>query len=173
MEQFDLFDMYRIPTGELMDRGTQEPVDRYRQVVHVIIFNSRGEMLIQQRQPTKKAWPNMWDVSIGGGVVAGEKPNEAAERELKEELGIDFSFANVRPSFTSNFNNGFDDYYIVNMDLNLDDLTFQETEVKSADWASLEKIHKLIDANQFIPYRKGLIEFLFELKDAHYGALDE
>ena len=62
---------------------------------------------------------------------------------------------------------------MVVVDLNLDDLTFQETEVKSADWASLEKIRQLIDANQFIPYRNGLIEFLFELKDAHYGALDE
>ena len=173
MEQFDLFDKYRIPTGKVMERDTKEPENMYRQVIHVIIFNSNGEMLIQQRQSTKKSWANMWDISIGGGVVAGEKPDDAAQRELSEELGISFDFSKIRPSFTSNFNNGFDDYYIINMDLDISTLKLQESEVQAASWASLEEIQELIGENKFIPYRKGLIQLLFNLKDSHYGALDD
>ena len=81
MELWDLYTEDRQPTGLTMVRGSEHPEGYYRLVVHVCIFNSRGQMLIQQRQPFKDGWPNMWDVSVGGSVVAGESSREAAERE--------------------------------------------------------------------------------------------
>ena len=49
-EVIDLYTADRIPTGQTILRGDKPPADRYRLVVHVCIFNSKGEMLIQKRK---------------------------------------------------------------------------------------------------------------------------
>ena len=171
MEQFDLLDRNRIPTGELMVRGTPEPEGRYRQTIHVSIFNSKGEMLIQQRIGTKRVWPNMWDISVGGCVSAGEHTYQAAERELFEELGIKVDLSNVRPSLTSNFARGFDDHFILNMDIDLKDLKLQEIEVQDAKWATLEEIESLINEGKFVKYFDNFVRLLFEMQNKHYGVI--
>lgn len=73
-------------------------------MIHVCLFNQLGEMLIQQRQP-------------------------AAEREVKEEIGYTFNLRNRRPSLTVNFENGFDDYYLIETDLNISNLSLPTEEV--------------------------------------------
>lgn len=171
MEKFDLVDRNRIPLGETMERGTHTPDGKYRQTIHIAIFNSRGELLIQQRQNIKRVWPNMWDISVGGCVSAGEYSYIAAQRELQEELGVSVDFSNIRPSFTSNFARGFDDYYILNLDLDIADLKLQETEVQNAKWATYDEVKKLIDEGKFVEYYDGLITLLFEMQKKHYGVI--
>lgn len=63
-EKWDLYDIDRVKTGEIMERGEQIPPKRYHLAVHVCIFGSDGRMLIQQRQPFKEGWSNMWDVTV-------------------------------------------------------------------------------------------------------------
>ena len=53
MELWDLYDRDRHPTGEVLERGKPVPPGRYHLVVHVVIFNSQGEMLIQGKGSTK------------------------------------------------------------------------------------------------------------------------
>lgn len=57
-------------------------------VVHVLVFNKRGELFLQKRSMNKDVAPEKWDTSVGGHVNIGEPLNEAVEREMKEELGI-------------------------------------------------------------------------------------
>ena len=173
MEIFDLFDKNRCLSGETMVRGTKVPENRFRQVVHIVIFNSEGKMLIQQRQSFKKLWPNMWDISVGGSVISGENSYQGAERELFEELGIKMNLSNIRPAFTANFEGGFDDFYIVNLDININDLILQESEVQSAKWASLEEVKELKNNGKFLNYRNGVVELLFDLQNRHYGFVND
>ncbi len=56
--------------------------------VHIIVFNERGELLIQKRSANKDRYPLFWDISVGGHLLPGETILEAAARELQEELGI-------------------------------------------------------------------------------------
>ena len=56
--------------------------------VHMLIFNSKGEIYLQLRSRWKDRHPLVWDSSAAGHVNAGEGYDEAAERELLEELGI-------------------------------------------------------------------------------------
>lgn len=56
-------------------------------VVHVLVFNSKGELLLQKRSLTRDVAPGKWDTSVGGHINPGEDPLEAARREMKEELG--------------------------------------------------------------------------------------
>ncbi len=57
-------------------------------VVHVLVFNSKDELLLQKRSMSKRVAPGKWDTSVGGHVNAGETLEEAVMREMEEELGI-------------------------------------------------------------------------------------
>lgn len=58
-------------------------------VVHVLVFDARGRLLLQKRSRKKDVAPGKWDTSVGGHVLPGEDIREAAEREMREELGIE------------------------------------------------------------------------------------
>ena len=57
--------------------------------VHVLIFNKKGEILLQKRSRWKDRHPLLWDSSAAGHLGAGEEYDHAAQRELQEELGFD------------------------------------------------------------------------------------
>ena len=80
----------------------------------------------------------MWDVSVGGSAIAGDDSAQAAEREVFEELGLKLNLKGKRPVFTMNFSDGFDDYYIVNQDVNIEELHLQKEEVKQVRWVDRE-----------------------------------
>ncbi|GKZ02893.1 NUDIX hydrolase [Paraclostridium bifermentans] len=164
MEIWDLYDKDRIKTGETMVRGSQFKENTYHLVVHVCIFNLKGKMLIQQRQPFKDGWPNMWDITVGGSAVSGDTSQLAAEREVYEEIGYKLSLDGIRPSLTINFDKGFDDIYLIQKDVDISKLKLQYEEVQSVKWASKEEILSMIDEEIFIPYHKSLIDLLFFMR---------
>ncbi len=165
VEQWDLYDIDRIKTGNRTERGKVIPSDRYRVVVHLCIINSDNQMLIQQRKHNKESWAGLWDLSVGGHVVAGETSREGIQRELYEELGLAVDMTNSRPSLTMNFPQGFDDIFILRQDVDLSRLHLQETEVEAVRYATLDEILAMIDDQTFIPYHKNYISLLFDLKD--------
>lgn len=57
-------------------------------VVHLHVFNSRGELFLQRRPLWKDIQPGMWDTSVGGHIDLGESVEAALRREAREELGI-------------------------------------------------------------------------------------
>ncbi len=161
MEIIDLYTIDRLPTGETCVRGEKQPADRYRMVVHICLFNRRGEMLIQHRKDDILRWPGYWDVSVGGGASAGDSSRDAAHRETLEELGLDVDFSRRRPAVTVNFEDGFDDFYTLLSDVKPEELHLQEEEVAEVRWASRMEIEAMIDEGSFIPYQKGLLDYLF------------
>ena len=169
-EYFDLFDADRRPTGECLLRGTPTPEGKYRLLVHACVFNSKGEMLIQQRQNTKK-WPLLWDLTSGGHVTTGEDSRNSAFRELEEEVGVKVDFAGLRPAVTVAFSDGWDDFYVVHSDANAEDLVIQLDEVKAVKWATLEEVLRLRQENKFMPYTRSFLEYLF-FRGSHTGSHD-
>jgi len=57
-------------------------------VVHVLVFNGKGDLLLQKRSMNKDVAPGKWDTSVGGHVNPGEDPLDAVRREMEEELGV-------------------------------------------------------------------------------------
>ena len=57
-------------------------------VVHLHVFNSKGDIYLQRRPDWKDIQPGKWDTAVGGHIDYGETPAEALCREVREELGI-------------------------------------------------------------------------------------
>ena len=57
-------------------------------VVHLHVFNSKGDIYLQRRPDWKDIQPGKWDTAVGGHIDYGEAPEEALRREVREELGI-------------------------------------------------------------------------------------
>ncbi len=64
-------------------------------VVAAALFDEAGRVLLAQR-PEGKAMAGLWEFP-GGKVEAGETPEVALARELKEELGIAISHKALKP----------------------------------------------------------------------------
>ena len=75
----------RKPRSEVHARGL------LHRAVHVLVFNSRGEIFLQKRSMKKDRQPGVWDSSSSGHVESGEHYDETAVRELGEELGFKVS----------------------------------------------------------------------------------
>jgi len=68
-------------------------------VIHLHVFNSRGELYMQKRPEWKDIQPGKWDTAVGGHVDLGESVEIALRREVREELDItDFT-----PEFVTNY----------------------------------------------------------------------
>lgn len=61
----------------------------YKKVAGVLIFNDKNELALQLRAEHDSSFPGHWDISAGGGIDEGETELESANREMKEELGIE------------------------------------------------------------------------------------
>ena len=164
-EIMDIYDGSRAKTGKTHIRGSKRRPGEYVLVVMVLIFNTKGEMLIQQR-PKHVGWePGMWSMTAGGAVMAGETPAAAAKRELFEELGIEMDFTNRCPKFAMTSPNTFIDYFLVRTDIELAALNVPNNEVAAVKWASKKDMLALIDKGQCISYRKSFLEFCFDCAD--------
>lgn len=161
MELWDVYDIDRQKTGRTVVRGEGLPEGGFHLVVHICVIGSDGRMLLQQRQPFKKGFSNLWDVTAGGSAVAGENSRQAAMRELSEEVGLKLDFEGLRPHFSVSYDMGFDDWYVMHADPDISELKLQYEEVQAVKWASCEEIMALIDEGKFVPYFKGYISTIF------------
>ena len=169
-ELWDIYDFKRQKTGKQLPRGERLLDGEYHMTVHACIFNAEGKMLIQKRQPFKRGWSGLWDITVGGSAVAGESSQEAIMRELREEIGLSLDLSHVRPHLTVQFEEGFDDMYLIQREVDLTTLTLEYEEVEAVRWATMDEILSMMEDGTFIPYKPHLISLFFHMKDA-YGAL--
>ncbi len=86
-ELVDVLDEFGNKTGQMNKRLVHER-GLWHAGAHVWIYNSKGEVLLQLRAPTKPIYPNTWDISAAGHLLASESHVGAALRETEEELGL-------------------------------------------------------------------------------------
>jgi 16S rRNA (adenine1518-N6/adenine1519-N6)-dimethyltransferase len=87
-EIFDVVDQNDRVIGS-MSRDEVHVNKLLHRAVHIWIFNARGELFLQKRSPWKQNHPGLWCSSTAGHVDSGESYEEAAHRELGEEIGVD------------------------------------------------------------------------------------
>jgi isopentenyldiphosphate isomerase len=163
MEIMDIYNENREKTGRTHVRGKTVREGDFILAVHVWILNSDGEFLIQKRQPWKKLFPGMWDCSVAGAALAGDSSETAAAREAKEELDLDLDMAGAELILTDRFSFGFDDIWLIKLDLDIDSLHIQEEEVDMVKWARPFEIRDMAEKGEFIQYH--YLEKMLKLAD--------
>ena len=86
-EIFDVVDELDQVTGQA-PRSVVHAQKLLHRAVHIFVFNSRGELLLQMRSIHKDEYPRCYTSSASGHLSAGESYELAAPRELQEELGL-------------------------------------------------------------------------------------
>lgn len=87
-EIFPIVDMDGHVTGSATRGECHSGTMLLHPVVHLHVFNSKGNIYLQKRPEWKDIQPGKWDTAVGGHIDYGETPEEALRREVREELGI-------------------------------------------------------------------------------------
>ncbi|MBF0608059.1 MAG: NUDIX domain-containing protein [Candidatus Magnetobacterium sp. LHC-1] len=91
MQETELLDIVN-EDGEIIGVASRGEVhgnnSLLHRVVHVLVFDAAGDLILQKRSMNKDVAPGKWDTSVGGHVDHGETVEAALVREMREELGI-------------------------------------------------------------------------------------
>ncbi len=170
----DVYDEENHPLGQKKKRSEVHKEGFWHRTVHVWIYNSKEELLLQLRSPEKGFCPNMWDVSSAGHVASGEEPLESVLREVGEELGLtiaeeDLSFWQVKKISVitnSRRDNEFCYIYFLIFNGDLEELKLQKEEVKEVKFLSLKKLKEELEENpeKYVPYRRYWEEIMDKIE---------
>lgn len=86
-EYFDITD----ENDKIVDRAERQEAHKKRlwhRAVYVFVFNSKGELFLQQRSDDKDTEKGLWTCSASGHPTSGQGCTEAATRETEEEIGV-------------------------------------------------------------------------------------
>ena len=170
-ELVDVLNEKGMYTGRIETREKCSKEGLWHKAVCVFVLNSKNQVLLQKRSANKKTWPNMWDVTAGGNVLAGEFGFQAIIRECKEELGIELSqneITFIGSAISSQkkgdiINNYFNEYYIAFKEVDTTKVQLQKEEVSEVKWMDENEILERIKDNyREITDKEGCWEYLIK-----------
>ena len=169
MSEFvDLYDRNRKFLNRVVDRNTYlfQPGE-FMMYVLAILENEVGKFLVTQRALDKKWAAGGWEMP-GGGAKSKESSLDAIKREVKEETGLDvrnaeggylFTYKRENPGEGDNY---FVDVYRFVMDIDENDVSFQEAEIDGYMFATKEQIEGFAAEGKFLHYDSIKQAFSFE-----------
>jgi isopentenyldiphosphate isomerase len=147
-EPIDLLDENGLVVG-VVKRGEMRRRRLPHRCVYLLVFNSQGDLLIHQRTASKDVFPSHWDVTFGGVVATGESFDAAAQREGREELGIEVNPIGLFPiRYSDESTNVFAMVYRARSD---GPFHFQVEEVVRGEFVTLSKLEERIARDRFCP----------------------
>lgn len=152
-ELWDIYDINKKKTGRLVERGVDELKEgEYHIIVTGIIINSKNEILISKRAQHKK-YGLMWECN-GGSILAGETSLKGVLRELREELGIEFTEQEaifLKEIRKDDAPPDFKDLWLFQRDINEKEIIFPDGEAIEAKWVTIEEFMEMCAKNEIIP----------------------
>lgn len=164
MEIWDVYDDCFIKTGKTTNKRKELEEGENHLIAHVYPVNNKGEILIQQRNKAMRWKPGRW-AATSGSAISSEDGFMTCQRELYEELGIKSTKENTTFAFMNKRKDHFCTVWIVETDVNIEDLVLQPAEVIDVKWATPDEIRKMIKKKEFLNYY--YIEQLFDFIDKY------
>lgn len=150
-ELIDILDSEGNPTGERCLKSIAHQFGYFHATIHVWLYTKDEKILLQKRAPTKKVFPNLWDISVAGHIGSGEEIMQAAVREVQEEIGLSISEQDlikigIRKHQVSHQNgiqdNEFHHVFISELKVSPDVLIIQKEEVAELQLFDLDVLKK-------------------------------
>ncbi|MFH1325978.1 MAG: NUDIX domain-containing protein [Candidatus Falkowbacteria bacterium] len=178
----DVLDKEGKKTGQVLTSLDVHEQGLWHATVHIWVYNSKGEILLQKRSEVAVTYPGLWDISAAGHIDAGETPVEAAIREIKEEIGIAIKKKDLKSAFIRKssvkipvrgwMNKEFQHVYTLRLNKNLKDLKLQTDEVGKVKFFSIDDFTKKLndpeEYKKFVQhgeYYFEIIEFIKDIKN--------
>lgn len=95
-ELLDLVNENDVIIGEITKKEANSNPKLLHREIAVLIVDSKNRILFQQRSQKKNVHPLEWTISCAGHIPKGMSPEQAAHKELKEELGFDTELKFIR-----------------------------------------------------------------------------
>ena len=148
----------------------------WHRCVHIWIYSSANQILIQKRAINKSAFPNFWDVSVAGHVIAGETLEEAAKREVFEELGLNINQKKLQKIGTYAFDFEHSKNYLDREHTTIfiyqyqssswEGLKLQSEEVSEIRLVGIKELSKHVQSDSseldFVPYHRNYFKFVID-----------
>lgn len=147
-EYWDIYDENRTFQNRTIRRGDEFQEGEYYVCCEVWFENTKGEMLVTQRHPNKKAG-GLWEFT-GGGVLAGETTAQATVREAKEELGVVITESELRFLHEYRQRNYFMDVYLVRKDIAPEAIVLDKNETVDFKWVSKTELRAMIENREVV-----------------------
>lgn len=152
-ELWDIYDINKNKLGRTAERDVYKFKEgEYHIVVTGIIINSENKILISKRAEHKK-FGGMWECN-GGSILTGETSLEGILRELKEELGLEFSKKEaifLKEIRRDKCPPDFKDLWLFRKDIKIENLTFSDGETIEAKWVTIEEFMEMVNNKQIVP----------------------
>lgn len=148
--------------GSMTRKEAHSGTKRLHAVVHLHVFNSRGELYLQHRPEWKDIQPGKWDTACGGHIDYGETVKEALAREVYEELGIRPEAYQPRLARKYVYESAVErEMVYVHTTVYDGQLSPSPTETQGGRFWSIEDIKQNIGANVFTPmFEKEILSIL-------------
>ncbi len=144
-----IVDELNRPIGEA-SRSRMRRDRLIHRATYILLFNSQGQIFVHKRTADKDLYPSHYDVAAGGVVLSGETWQQAAERELYEELGVKGTSLNYEFEFyhENDTNRVWGRAYTCVWD---GPLVLQEEEVAEGLFLPVQKVFEMADKRPFCP----------------------
>ena len=117
---------------------------------YILVFNGNGQLFVHQRTAGKDVYPGYFDVAVGGVAAAGESYEDAARRELLEELGV--SAVPLRRVLQFQYEDASNQVNGTLFTCTYDGpVTLQADEIVSGDWLDLDVVIERMQRDRFCP----------------------
>lgn len=174
MEKIEVLNERGEKTGEILSREEVHRLGLWHKCVHIWIVNGKKEVLLQKRCAQKLTNPNKWTTATSGHLSAGDSSMEGAIRELNEEIGLSIKENELQYLFTVKergvndnpaikiIENEITDVYLIQKDIEIQNLKLQEEEVAEVKWFSYEEFKKMVMENDenLVPHREMQLKML-------------
>lgn len=144
LEYFDIVNENDEVVGIISEKDQDRVKPNQLRFINIIIQNDKGEILVPKRTANRKIFPNCYDFSVGGHVNSGETYEQAAYRELEEELGIKNVILKKEAYFSPYSSNSNTFQTLYTLKYNKEITKIDKNEIDKIFYMTIEKIQKLM-----------------------------
>lgn len=155
-ELVPLYDDTGSPTGEVVPRREVRAHNLRHAATVVLVRNGRGDVYVHRRTETKDVFPGHYDFAAGGVLQVGEDPQEAALREVEEELGV--TGVPLVALGEADYADEHTTYHAFCFTCVYDGpITWQPEEVAWGEWVDIARLREMVATLPFVPDTIALV----------------